>query len=287
MATDLTPFKPIQPLPGFAGILRDQETFGTGDERDLNDRLNTSFDRLLLQSGVQIAPSMFLLLSICAGIALGGLVFVIQENFLTTGLAFAFGGMLPVTAAVIARSRRQFKIMNQMPAMIDELSRAAKTGRSIEQCFTFVAQDTPSPLGDELRLCASKLDLGVGLRGALDELYERTGVVSLNILVMALSVHQVSGGDLVGVLERLSRTIRERILYLGRLRAATAASRATAILMIALPPGILAFFIFRDPDYLTKLTNSTWGRNITTLAILMDIVGVCWVLRILKNSQRT
>lgn len=287
MATDLAPLPPLTPLPAFAGILREEETFGTGAETGVNDRLNSSFDRLMLQSGLGVQPGMLLLLSLCTAITCGGTMFVAQENLLSAALVFILGGIAPVAYAAFARSRRQTKILNQLPEMIDELSRAARTGRSIEQCFTLVAEDTVAPLGQELRLCSAKLDLGLGLRAALEEMPGRTGVVSLNILVMALAVHLVGGGDLVTILERLSRTIRERIQYLGRLRAATAASRATAILMIVLPPLILTFFAIRDPDYFKKLMDATWGRNITILAVVLDLIGVFWVLRILKDSQRT
>lgn len=276
----------IRPLPEFSGILRQEERYGTDNIQGADDQINTAFDRLMIQSGLDIVPSMLLLVSICSGIIAAGILFVIQENLLTAALAFAIGCVIPVSYVIIERGRRQRQMTDQLPPMIDELARAAKTGRSIEQCFSMVASDTPSPLGDELRLCARKLDLGLNLRSALAGLPERTGLVSLNIFAMALSVHQISGGDLVGVLERLSYTIRERTQYLGRLRAATAASRATAILMLILPPGILAFFIFRDPEYFAKLMGDTWGRNLTLAAIALDIVGIIWVLRILKTSER-
>lgn len=288
MATQLTPAPQIRPLPEFAGILRQEERFSSGTSRPTtaDEQINSAFDRLMIQSGLDMSPSMLLLLTICCGILAGGVLFVIQENLLTAALAFAIGCVIPVTLVVFERSRRQKKMTEQLPPMIDELARAAKTGRSIEQCFSQVAYDTPAPLGTELLSCARKLDLGLGLRAALEGLPERTGLVSLNILAMALSVHQLSGGDLISVLARLSHTIRERTQYLGRLRAATAASRATAVLMLVLPPSILAFFIFRDPDYFSKLMADTPARVITLIAIALDIIGIVWVIRILRTSER-
>ena len=138
-----------------------------------------------------------------------------------------------------------------------------------------------------MALVTSRLALGSSLKHALSGIPERTGLVSMKILAMALTVHQQTGGDITSVLDRLSRTMRERMQYLGRLRAATAASRATAILMLVLPPGILAFFLVRDPDYLTRLFSSGWGRVITITAIILDFIGVIWTLRILKTSQET
>jgi len=273
--------------PEFEKILRTDEVFGTGVGNDIEDRLNNAFDLLLIRSGLEIAPSMFLLLSMCTGLTLGGLIFVVQENILTTSLGVFAGGLIPLIWALIAQSTRRQKMLTQLPDMIDELARAARTGRSVDQCLMLVAQDTPAPLGSELKRCAGRLDLGIGMPGALADLPVRTGIVTTKILAMALSVHATSGGDLISVLERLSRTIRSRMLYLARLRASTAASRATAILMLVIPPLVLGFFMFRDPAYFSKLFSVKWGRIITLIAAALDVLGVVWVLRVLKNSQQT
>lgn len=277
----------IQTQPEFAGILREVETFGTGRGDDTSDRLNSWFDLLMLQSGTGLTPSLVVMLSLCSGIALGGLAFVIQENFLTTAIAAFAGFLIPIAYVMYLRSARQKLIMSQIPAMVEELARAAKTGRSVEHSLSLVADDTPAPLGTELKLVAQRLNMGVPLRDAVRDLPKRTGVNTFNLLNTTLIVQQQTGGDLVMVMERLSRTVRDRLLFLGRLRAATAASRATAILMVLLPLAVLAFFSFREPDYLSHLLSSSWGRNATLLAFALEIVGGIWVLRILNDSQRT
>ena len=287
MATDLISQKPIPRLPAFAGILREEQHYATGRSDDVADRLNGWFDRLMVQSGLGVTPTVMLLLSILSGIACGGTAFVLREHLLSTALAALLGFLAPVCITLLLRSRRQTQLLNQLPGMLGELARAARTGRSLQQCFEVVAQDTPAPLGTELRLCVRRMQMGLSPATALQDLPERTGLVSLNVLVMALSVHQQAGGDLVSVLERLARTIRDRLTFLGRLRAATAASRATALLMIAVPPGILTFFSLRDPGYLNDLLASSWGRGTLILAITLQVLGSIWVLRILKNSQRT
>ena len=273
--------------PEFEKILRNDEVFGTGVGNNLEDRLNNAFDLLLIRSGLEIAPSLFLMLSMCTGLVLGGLAFVVQENIRTTALGFLAGGALPLIWALVAQGSRRQKMLVQLPEMVDELARAARTGRSVEQCLMLVAHDTPAPLGAELKRCAGRLDLGIGMQGALADLPVRTGIVTTKILAMALTVHSVSGGDLISVLERLSRTIRGRMLYLARLRASTAASRATAVLMLVIPPLVMGFFILRDPEYFTKLFAVKWGRIVTMIAAVLDIIGIVWVLRVLKNSQQT
>jgi tight adherence protein B len=276
----------IKPNSEFAGILREDETFAVENDTSLGNQLNGWFDQLMLQSGSYFAPGAVLGLSLCSGLTLGGLAFVWQENPLTTGMAAFIGFLLPIVAMIVVRSRRQSQMLRQMPPMIDELARAARTGRSLENCMVVVANDTPNPLGAELRHCTRKLSLGLNVDEALRELPARTGLVATSVLATALSVHRQTGGDLVTVLARLSTTLRDRIQFQGRLKAATAASRATAILMVALPPAILAFFIFRDPNYLNTLFASSWGMRCTVVAFVLEVIGVFWVIRILQNSQR-
>jgi tight adherence protein B len=277
--------KPITPLPAFAGIVPDHEAFGRGHD-DVADRVNGWFDRLLLQSGLQVHPTVMLLLSLLSGLVAAGTVYVWHADPLAAAVTLIPAMLLPVVAATIARSRRRMLITKQLPATIDELARAAKTGRSLEQCLHLVASDTPAPLGAELRLCARKLQLGADVPDALRQLPERTGMINLNILVMALTVHHQTGGDLVSVLDRLSRTIRDRLQFLGRLRAATITARATAVVMLAVPPAIVTFFIVRDPDYLRNLLVSPWSRGLTFAAVVLEILGSFIVWKILRNSQK-
>jgi tight adherence protein B len=287
MATELPVMSKIERLPAFAGILREDETFSTPEDVGLTADINSSFDRLVLQSGVEMSASLLTLLCLSCGLVTGGALFVVTDNFLAGAIAFGMGAVLPIVFTAIIRSQRQKQIMEQMPPMVDELARAAKTGRSLEQCLELVAHDTPAPLGSELRLCVRKLAMGLGVPQALSELPVRTGIVSMNVFTMALTVHQQTGGDLVTVMDRLARTIRDRISFLGRLRAATAASRAASLLMVGLPPAIVTFFAWRDPNYFDDLFASPWGRTLTLIAIALQIIGAAIVLRILRNTSRS
>jgi tight adherence protein B len=278
---------PIEPLPAFSEILRDQELFGNRDDESFGNSINNWFDTLMIQSGIGVGPSVMLFLCTLCGMTLGGLIFVVQESLLSALMLGTIGFAAPVIVAMTMRQRRQKQMMAQLPAMIDELARAAKTGRSIEQCWELVGNDTGAPLGNELQECSRRMKMGEDLAQSLKELPYRTGLVTLNILVTALSVHQSTGGDLVSVLERLSETIRDRLLFLGRLRAATTGSRATAVLMLALPVCIVIFFSIRDPLYVQKLMASDIGRKVTLGSIAMEIFGSMFILRILQNSQRS
>ena len=286
MSTETAPLMRIKPRPEFAGILRQDERFASGQPDMPGENVNGWFDRLMLQSGLELSPAVVLLLSLLGALSLGGLVFVIREHLLGTAVAALIGGAVPVLVVMLIRSRRQSQILSQMPGMISELARAARTGRSLEQCFQLITEDTPQPLGGEMSICSRRMQMGLSPEEALRDLPERTGISTMHVLVTALAVHHQTGGDLVRVLERLAQTIRDRIAFLGRLRTATVASRATAILMLLIPPAVVAFFMLRDPNYIDDLLDSRWGRMTTMAAIVLQVIGTIWVIRILRTSKQ-
>jgi len=287
MSTNVLHPPKIHSQPAFRGILREEERYSTpGEETGLSNGINGWFDRLMLQSGWDVSPSVVLFVCLICAIAVGGAVFVWSENLVAAALACLVGGALPIVGAVFARANRQRKMNQQLPDMINELTRATRSGRSLESCMEIVSKDTPAPLGDELKLCTSKMELGIPVDEAMQGLPSRTGLVSASVLVTALGVHRTAGGDITKVLERLARTIRDREQFLGRLSAATKASQLTAFLMIGLPPLILAFFLFRDPQYFNSLMESRWGRLATFSAVILMIVGSIWVWKILASSRK-
>jgi tight adherence protein B len=176
--------------------------------------------------------------------------------------------------------------MEQLPAMAEELARAAKPGRSVENAFRIVAADTAAPLGDELRLAARRSDMGLDLASAVRDLPERTGVMTMTMFTSAISLHQDTGGDLIQVLERLSTAVRDRLHFTARLRAATIASRLGTWLMVLVPVVVLLFYGLRDPGYFSQLLSSFWGRLSLGIAILLQATGCVLAWQILKRSAR-
>lgn len=225
---------------------------------------------------------------LCAvmGLAVGGAAFVLTEGLIETAGGCVVGLLIPIVIAANRRSIRQKMIMEQLPPMAEELARAAKTGRSIENALQLVAADTPAPLGDELRLAVRRCDMGLDPGTAVQDLSERTGVAALRMSTSAIKVHQDTGGDLVRVLERFATAVRDRLHFVNRLRAATIASRMGAVLMLVVPPLIVVFYVYREATYLQQLMSSFWGRLSLGGAIGLQILGAFLVFRILKQSNR-
>ena len=276
----------LERRPEFAGLLREDQQFARGDSDGIGESVNGWYDRLMLQSGLRTSPGLWLALSVVCSLAVGGAVFVATERLFLTAIFAIVGISLPIAFAIASRSKRQKAIMNQLPGMADELARCARSGRNLEYSFMLVAIDTPSPLGDELRISARRMEMGLDVGTAVKDLSLRTGVSTLTMFSSALTVHQDTGGDLISVLERLATAVRDRLHFVSRQQAATIASRMGATMMVIVPVFVMGFYLFRDPDYLNSLLNSFWGRLSLWTAIIFQIVGCLLVFRILSRSAR-
>lgn len=275
----------LERRPEFVGLLKENQTFSSGGE-GVGESVNGWFDELMVQSGIRTPPAVWLGLCALSGLAFGGAVYVVTEREVMAAIFGAIGLVVPVVVAMSVRARRQKAIMDQLPSMAEEMARCARSGRNLDHAFMVVASDTPSPLGDELRISARRMEMGIDIGSAVQDLASRTGVSTLTMLSSALAVHQDTGGDLISVLERLATAVRDRLHFVSRQRAATIASRMGATMMVIIPILVMSFYLFRDPNYMTNLLSSFWGRLSLWTAVILQVVGCLLVYRILSRSAR-
>ena len=283
---------PNHPMPilerraEFSGLLRENQQFATGAGQGISESVNGWFDRLMIQSGIRTSPMVWLGLCLLSALTFGGMAFVLSERDIPTVFFSVLGLLLPVGIAIALRNRRQNAIMAQLPGMADELARSARAGRNLEQSLVLVAGDTPAPLGDELKVSARRMEMGLDVASSVRDLSDRTGVSTLTIFASALSLHQDTGGDLIMVLDRLATAVRDRLHFVARQRAATIASRWGAALMVVIPCIVMMIYTVWYPDYLTRLTASSPGRISLWLGITGLLAGSFSVYRILARSAR-
>jgi len=276
----------LERRPEFSGLLRENHQFATGSGNGMSESVNGWFDRLMMQSGIQTAPLVWLGLCVLSAFGSGGIMLVLTHQIIPASFFGVAGLLLPIGLAIYLRTRRQTAIMNQLSGMAEELARSARAGRNLEQSLMLVASDTPAPLGDELKVSARRMEMGLDVASSVRDLADRTGVSTLTIFSSALSLNQDTGGDLIVVLERLATAVRDRLHFVARQRAATVASRWGATMMILIPFIVMVIYTAWNPNYLTQLTESSWGRKSLWWGISGLLTGGFFVYRILARSSR-
>jgi len=256
-------FKDIKRLHGNERIER--QTF----EQWLRHRID--------QAGIQCTNQTFILCCL-ASVALTASMGFLRAWWLA-GLLGAVGAVLPLGILSLCKRRRQKTLSRQLPEAFAMISRAVKAGQTVPSALQIIAQDFDPPISAEFARCYEQQNLGISRESSLRQLAKRTGIMELQIFVVALLVQARSGGDVVELLDNLSTMIRKRLKLKDRVRALTGEGRMQALVLIILPSAALVGIVLLAPEYAKSLLDRPWLLAGTAAA---QAVGAFWVRRIVN-----
>lgn len=234
---------------------------------------------MLDQSGLELTVTR--LLAYCGGVA-GACALVVGLLFhsLLFGLAAAvIGGLCPLGYVRMKRNRRHEALRSQISDAFDLMARVLRAGQSMTQAMQAVATEFPSPIAEEFAYCAEQQNLGLATEISMRDLAKRTGLVELNIFVVAVLVQRQVGGNLAEILEKISLVVRQRYKTRGLIQTLTAEGRMQAGVLMALPPLLLATMLFANYDYAIVL----FQKPILIGGMLVCmVIGGLWIRKIVN-----
>lgn len=179
-----------------------------------------------------------------------------------------------------ARWRR--RIVLQLPDALALWAGLLQAGQGTTQALNQLALRQSSPLGDELRLVAGQLRLGVALETAFSGLRERAGLQDLRLLSTLLSTHRELGGNLAESLQRLSGLLRSRLQMEDRIQSLTAQGRLQGVVVGLLPLLLLVVLYAMEPDAM-RVLHTTWqGWTALGFIAALEVVGFLLIRRIVR-----
>nr|WP_245355675.1 type II secretion system F family protein [Rhizobium leguminosarum] len=133
--------------------------------------------------------------------------------------------------------------------------------------------EMPDPIGTEFGLLSDELTYGVTLDDALVNLGDRVGVEDLNLLAISLSVQAGTGGNLVEILQNLSKALRDRTMLRAKVRAISSEGRITAIFMSVYPFLLYAMIKALSPTYFDPVWESGHGTAVVSVLLAVMAIG--------------
>lgn len=266
------------------GVQRLPEPIPEGVPLHLTDRLDRNFRQLVFQSGIDLAAEPAFLMCVLVGLLIGGGMMVWYNNPPMAVGGFILGMVAPLTIYLIARRRRLRSIREQLPDVMDLMSRSVRAGETLDQAIDNVGQSAGEPLGVEFARAARQLEMGLPLDTALRALTRRAPITEMRILSAALNVQRRSGGNLGVTLDRLAGVIRDRLSYQRQFMAATGASRMATILIALAGPLVFAYMLMAQPDYMGQFFVLPGGWTLLSISVVLQLVGLTWVIGLLRND---
>ena len=194
-------------------------------------------------------------------------------------------GLVFATAPVlVARSWSNRQRRRRQEALADELGPALqmiighlRIGRNASAALVEVAESCSGPLKEVLTEVVAEARLGSPLDEVLTSVSEREGNRHLGIVASAIGLHARHGGSLVEILDTVVETIEEEDRLRRDIKSLTADGRLSAKVLLAMPPAMLAIISVLSPGYATPLANTSFGRMLALVGVVLGLVGWQWL----------
>lgn len=240
-------------------------------------------ESLLDTSGLGWTVEMLLLYT-AGGTVIGALLGFLLPILVTrefSMIVFAFAGFAgPYVYAARKRAARLRQFEEQLPEALDFVARAMRAGHAFSVALEMLAAESQEPIRSEFRQVFNEMNLGSSLDSALKGLATRVDIIDIKFFVSAVLLQRETGGSLGEVLSKLSHTIRERFRLKGHVRALTAHSRLTAVVLSAMPIVVVMLLSAAQPSYLRILAVDPLGRFLAIAAVIAQVMAYIVIKRL-------
>lgn len=182
-------------------------------------------------------------------------------------------GILPALYQRRLRARQLRLFSEQLPYLIDLLKSALEAGHTLLRALQMAAQNLPEPICTEVRTMVDQVQLGMDIADALEGMFRRVPIEELGFLIGAVRIQRDVGSSLAEILQHVSDSVRSRQRVEHQLRALTAQSRASAVVVALLPFIVLAAFSLINPQYAHPLFYKPMGVRLLEFAVGLDTVA--------------
>jgi tight adherence protein B len=229
------------------------------------------------QADVNLTFNSFMVLVIglaVVGIAVG-LFFHLPLYGVPLGAAFL--ASLPFVWLLKRKQKRVKQFVEAMPEAVELIGRALRAGHGLASGLHLVAEEMQGPIADEFNRVFEEQNLGIPIELSLRNMADRIPVMDVRFFVIAIIIQRATGGDLAEVLDKIGRLIRQRYELLGHVKALTAEGRLSGIVLLALPPGLLAFLSFSNYGYISPLFTTSVGTKMLLITGALQLLGA-WMI---------
>jgi len=236
----------------------------------------------LWQAGIyaRIADVLLVIvLMFAAGLAAGQAIW--GKLLISIGMGAALA-LLPIMYIRVRRQRRLKAFAKQLPYALDLIKSSLEAGHTLLRGLQVVVTEFSDPMATEFRSAIEQSRLGLPLARALEEMLKRVPQEDLRLLVVGVRVQSEVGSSLAIIIGRLSEIVRTRQRLQQQIKALTAQSKMSGILVGFLPIVMLGAFSIIQPSYTNTLFYDPSGQKILEVAAVLDAMAFLTIRKLLK-----
>jgi tight adherence protein B len=192
---------------------------------------------------------------ISAGLTLVPAAFILFEGLpilLALGVGLVLGVGLPHFVVGFFIKRRVTKFTAKFPDAIELLVRGLRSGLPITETIGVVGQEVAGPVGEEFRAISDKMKIGKSLDTGMQETADRLGTPEFQFFAITIQIQRETGGNLAETLANLADVLRKRAQMKLKIKAMSSESKASALIVGALPFVVFTLVWFINNDYMAN-----------------------------------
>lgn len=202
-------------------------------------------------------------------------------------------GLLVAPVAVLAgyyfwlsyeAGKRVQAMEKQLPNLLSGMRANLQAGSTPQQSLLAVADDMPSPLGDEMRWLKKDLNVNVSLEVALGDLAERVPSREMQFLVASIEIAVRSGSDLDPQLETIEEIVKQRTRIRQKLRAAVAQVKPTQWIALGAVPAMFLVSLRTDANRAYWFGSGFWVLVLAAVIYSLGFAAIRWMIKGVENS---
>jgi len=214
---------------------------------------------------------------ICAATALAVFVLILSSTGLSwpTALGFGVSGGLLLPHAFVGFKRRSRikRFIVELPNAVDSIVRGVKVGLPLVDCFKIVADQTQEPVKTEFGLVVEDQTMGMPLADATERVPQRVPTPEARFFAIVVAIQSRTGGSVAEALANLSTVLRERQKMRGKIKALSSESKASAMIIGALPVFVAGALYVVSPNYISLLFTTQTGHLVLAACAVWMLIG--------------
>ncbi|PTU32727.1 type II secretion system F family protein [Stenotrophobium rhamnosiphilum] len=223
--------------------------------------------KILIGLGISI-PLVLLIFGTFTGAFIIGVVLIV--------------GFISLTRQAAARRR---KIVGQLPDFLESTIRVLAAGNTLEESMASAARESAEPLRTLFLSISRQVRLGAPIENVLMETGRIHKLRDIRVMALAASVNRKYGGSLKNILRSLVQAIRSRDAAARELRALTAETRFSAIILSTIPVALTLYIMLINRGYYVNMWADSSGRTLLIVSVLLQLTGIIVIWRMMRSTE--
>lgn len=218
------------------------------------------------------------------GLLLGGLFGDWLIGFAIGLLFFVFA---PRLACSVILGHRIKAFRNTFEFGLEILLTALGIGMPLKDALMEASRNSPEPVKTEFARVATEIAVGVPEEEAFKNLAKRIPCSETEELQDAIGLYKnVGGSRALDLLRAVLINLREGMNADYQVRQQTKGAKTSAVIVALIPVAYFSVMLMIAPDLFGPLVNTSFGRSVAFISLLIMGFGVWLIIDILRNIEQ-